>query len=299
MYKRWLLGFLLLSLIIASIIEVNYQLNRKQYYRHAEDYAVNKLLAQQKNRDYKTIIMGDSVIHWAMEGMKLDPSVYDMTVTGSMTIVGQYMMLNRYLKYNKAPDEVYMFFIPEAFKEDTENTRPRIESIFDEEGEAELIKKVKLGQFSDESNYFYDRVRILKPWKQYFAKGNRSIDKSSVLREVSRDKTYEIVDQTMKERHLTKVVENTFKELQSLCKNNGISLILVLEPMQYIRYKAYENSDLDKFFKSKNIGIIDFRTIYEFEDKLFYDGLHLNQLNADLFMYKIDQNITTILKMNN
>lgn len=297
MYKKWLLGFFTLSLLVVAVIEVNYQQNSKKYYRHAEDYAVNKLLVEQVNKEHRAVIMGDSVTHWAIEGVPVSDDVYDLSVTSSMTMIGQYMLLNRYLKYNKAPKDLYFFFIPEAMMENTEKTAQVVETVFDEKGEAETIKMLKLGAYDSDRNYFFDRVRILKFWKQYLPHGERRVDIKAVEEILKTPRKALFKDSKKAEViHLNDISKHVIKELVKLTKKYNINLHFVLEPLPSQNYQAYQDSDIPAYIKENNIALIDFRDIYVFDDKAFYDGVHISGLDADIYVYMIDKKIVPFLK---
>jgi len=297
MYQKWLIGFAVLSLGIVALMEINYQVNHKNYYRHAEDYTVNKLLVQEVNQKRKSVLMGDSVTHWAIEGVSLSDDVYDLTATSSMTIVGQYMLLYRYLQQNEAPEDVYFFFIPEAMMEDTKNTYSVVESIFDKPDEIEVIKMLKNGGFSTGGSYFYDRIRILKFWKQYLAHGSRQLSLKPIMKKLQ-DKQEETLDihQKVEDIQMNPVSKHVIRELIKLAKTHNIKLHFILEPLKSDNYISYLNSDIADFLEKNSIPLTDFRKIFIFEDKAFYDGIHLSGVNADTYVYLIDKNIVPILK---
>jgi len=303
--KTWLIALITFIVIGVLSIEAFYQTHK--YNRHYVDYLINTKLDQLKNKEFETIILGDSLAHNAIGALKLHSYILDLTSNNALSVAGNYFLLKRYLKQNKKPKNLYYFVVPGHLYQnlDTQYTYSYFTTVFTQEDEIENIQKIKPNLFKEDysfSKYTEKRLKALKFWTHY-----NVAPKKSLPIQINEN------DLIKKENFMNAKIENKIKYLRemkniinvvpkkyidrivTLCNTLDINFILVIEPIPKLSNKLFLQSDMYKFLQEKNIFIYNINDIYTFNNYFFrYDGRHIRAKVNQYYQNLIDENIVDI-----
>lgn len=294
MYKKWLKYFSFISILLIVILELNYQYNRKSFFRTGLDYKVYTYLNQKLSKDVKTVIFSTSVTYGPLRKYKLRDDILDLSTVSSVGILGQYFMLKRYLEQNKnTVKNIYLFALPGTFSSSYEKNNPMyIDSVFDTKNEKDYLEKIRNKRYNPD--YFYSRINYLKIWKSTYRKFSK---KQLILKRSIDLHPYSGKSQiNLKHQKITSSFNNVFDDFLNLCYQYNIKLYIVIEPLNSHNYQSYKNSDLSTYITSKNVTLINFNDIHTFKDDDFRDGRHLNIIKQVEYVYLINRYVVNILK---
>ena len=73
------------------------------------------ILKSKKKVNFRKLLIGDSTAGQFFDNRNEDEDYYSLTCTQAVSICGQFLLLDNYLKAGNRPKEVYMLFTPESF----------------------------------------------------------------------------------------------------------------------------------------------------------------------------------------
>ena len=295
MHRKWVSFFLLFNISIIAILELNYRYNRKGFIRHALDQRMNIGLPDSRNRSIDTIMFSTSVTYGSIRKFAINGNVLDLTTTYGVGFLGQYLMLKRYLAHNTVKN-VYLFALPKSFVQDIYNMNgAKNDPLFDHGYEKRILGLVRKHPYRPD--YFASRINYLKFWNSTY----RRLDRNRLVLDrkgISLDPYSGGLAGEKRDRERVRIpgkLDFIFKKLVRLCRENGIKLFLVMEPLSRKNYRDYKNTDLAEYIRSHGIGLVEFNTIHTFGDADFFDGIHLRDNKKKLYSYLVDNHVVRFL----
>lgn len=284
-YRKFLYLFVVFSILFMGLIEVIYQNFRSNIYTNPIEYKVNGVLKSTHHKDYDSLFFSTSVTYGTLREYKLSDDVLELGTTFGVGFVGQYYMLQRYLKQNNKVKNIFFFVLPNSFEVVNFSSE-----IFN--NNEELEESRKNGFVTIDSNYFYSRMHYLKIWNSTY----RNISKKRL--DLSGDFIFnsvdfkDVLDETVRTNFMiNKTVDYYIDKIIDLCKEHNIEVTFVLEPLKKEKYIDFLNSDLRSDIQNKNINFIDTNAIHLFDDDDFFDGVHLKDSSKILYRILIDKHI--------
>jgi hypothetical protein len=301
--KSWLIALFVFMTIQVVTIELFYRAH--EYNRHYVDYLVKIKLANLKNKNFETVIIGDSLAKNAIGTLEIKSNILDLTSNNALSIAGNYFILKRYLKENKKPKNVYLFCVPNHLHQnlDTIHTYSYFTTVFTKKEEMESIKKVKPHLYDDYSfsKYTESRLKSFKFLTHYKAKKRKHpvlVKESELIKKENfiNSQIEKKIALIKKDQNVIYDVPKTYiDKLVSLCNEMNINFTLVIEPIPQESNKSFMHSKLYSYLKEKNISLYNINEHYSFNNYLFRgDGRHIKGKANQFFQNYIDEHILDI-----
>lgn len=321
--KSWLLSFIFFFIFQAVIIEILYQryeydihINERYHKpaRHKVDYLINNRLVKIENESYKTLILGDSLARNAFGKLNLHKNILELTSNNAISLAGNYFILKRFLKKNPAPQNLYLFVIPDHLYQDldTQHTNTFFVSVFNLNEEVNEIKEVRPNLFETNKNSFakytenrlklFSIIQQLKPNEdnkfKIKHKGN-----AIKINEQSLVKSKFINDKMEKRIQKAKNRENDINEIPriyidkfiKLCKQFNIQFTIVIEPVPIEINNIFKQSSLHKYLLTKDLTLLNINDHYTFSNYFFrQDSFHIVGKVNHYYQNLIDEKILDI-----
>lgn len=301
--KSWLKIFFTLILIQVLAIEIFYR--TYDYNRHYVDYLIKTKLANLKDKEFETVIIGDSLAKNSISKLELHPNILDLSSNNAISIAGNYFILKRYLVNNKKPKNIYLFCVPNHLHQnlDTIFTYSYFTTIFTKKEEMESIKKIKPHIYDNYSfsKYTESRLKALKFFTHYKPKKRKKavLVKESELIKKENFMNSQIranIDLLKKDQNIIHDVPKVYiDKILSLCKDNDINFKLIIEPIPEESNKSFIQSKLYQYLKNKNVSIYNVNEHYKFNNYFFKgDGRHIKGKVNQFYQNFIDEHILDI-----
>ena len=307
--KKWLLSVLFFILSLWILVELKYQIFPGN--RHEVDYLVNSYIPSLHNQKYDTLIFGDSLAHNAFSSLKLKKNILDLTSNQAISMAGNYFLLERYLKHNAIPKEIYLFCIPDFLHNDLNQkyTYMYFESVFNNKNEINEIKAIKPNLYVYDENfdinkYFERRKESInlggyKPPKRL---RHININKKSLNR-TSNYMNKQIQDKIINEqktRNLLEDIPRTYlNKIVKFCKSNNIKFTVVIEPMLEKSNVIFNNSKWHSYLVKQQINYVNINDYYIFNNYYFrMDGTHIHGKANSYYQNLIDKHVLNIYDHN-
>jgi hypothetical protein len=117
--KRFILKSVLFVLIFLALAQVRplYLLSNDRYKHSGAGseiyYSINK--SERKNKSSVKILLGDSVARQMFNNVASNDPIYSLACNQAIGMVGQFILLNNYLRAGNHVDTVYLLFTPFSF----------------------------------------------------------------------------------------------------------------------------------------------------------------------------------------
>lgn len=301
--KSWSIVFILILTVQVIAIELFYR--TYDYNRHYVDYLIKTKLANFKNKNYETVIIGDSLANNALGTIKLHPHIADLTSNNAISVAGNYFILKRYLQENKKPKNIYFFCVPNHLYQnlDSIHTYSYFTTIFTKKEEIESIEKIKPNLYNNYSfsKYTESRLKSLKFLTHYKPKKRTTavlVDESTLVKKENfiNNKIKEKINALKKDQNIVREVPKVYiDKIVTLCKEMNINFTLVIEPIPKDSNKNFIQSKLYMYLKEKNISIYNINEHYSFSNYFFRgDGRHIKGKVNQYYQNYIDEHILDI-----
>lgn len=302
--KKWLLSLVIYITLFIVIIEVKYQ--EFPGARHEVDYLVKKVIPNLYEKNYDTLIIGDSLAHNAFSNILLHKNILDLTSNQAISLAGNYFILQRYLENNKIPKKIFLFCIPGFLHNDLNQiyTYRYFETVFNRHQEIKEIKEIKPNLYNDKFNidkYFESRKNAInlggyKPPRRIVIANIEEND----LEKVENYTNTKIKNRILQYKQQKDIVEDIpliyINKIVELCKKNNINFSIVIEPMPKEYDKIYKSSKWHMFLQeNKRINYFNINDFYTFNTYFFkHDGIHVSGDVSQYYLKLIDKNILDI-----
>lgn len=305
--RNWILLFFVAVISILIILEfLSYQ--AKDKFRHEVDYKVH-LAHHTTQKNIDTILLSDSVTYEAMGKFQLNENILDLTSNQGISLAGNYFLLQRYLQQHKAPKEVFLFFIYGLFTNSLNSKYDYLyfTTVFTDKNEIHEIADYGKKEVYDKLDYFNIRKLNIKKYFQEYVPGKKAIfNRNYNLIKLQNKADIKISDKKIKvfaQAKLFPFANHFLQKIIDLCKDNDISLVLVVEPMLYEQHRAYVNSDLYRVLKEKEakgaFTLMDANNYYQFGIQSFRkDRVHLGYEFQKKYLDIIDRHILKLFTDN-
>ena len=302
--NKWIKVWFTFITVTVLLLEVNYRFYT--YNRHYVDYLVNDFIPNLKNKEYETILLGDSLAKNSFSTLNIHQNILDLTSNQAISMAGNYYLLERYIKNNKVPKKIYLFFIPEFLQNnlDQNTTYLYFETVFNKENEINEIMSIKPNLFKNNFNinkYFESRKKSIMFLNHYTPKKRlnyEEIDESSLIKKVDfiNKKISSRIAKSNNYRHVMKDIPKIYlKRIIDFCKNNNIEFTVIIEPIPSEINNIFKESDWNKYLKDQNIGFYNINNIYNFNSYFFRrDGIHIDKNMNMYYQNLIDKYILDI-----
>jgi len=302
--KKWLMKFVLFVIVLIFLMELKYQLSPGN--RHDVDYIVNDYVANLKDKSYSKIIMGDSLAHNAFEKLQIKDDILDLSSNQAISIAGDYFLLERYLKKNKAPKEIFFFAIPDFLHNDLNQswTYSYFETVFTNDSEVEEIQKLKPNLFSTGfslDKYFESRKNALNLGGYRPPVRKKHIDSKEEELVTIANYTNKMIEKRIVNLKATsekvEVIPRVYLDkIIKLCQERDIKLTLVIEPMFEECRTIFSTSPWYKILKEKAVKgefvYIDTNDFYKFDKSFFkHDGTHIDGKVNQYYQGLLDKHV--------
>ena len=302
--KQWLKILFIFMVSIVALLELKYQIF--PLHRHEVDYLLKEQLPKLKNKSYKTIILGDSLAHNAFSILKLKKGILDLTSNKAISLAGDYYILKRYLKQNSSPKEVYLFAIPAFLHYELNSylTYSYYETVFTHEEEIQEMQKLKPELYRDlfTIDRFFEKRDNAFNFSGYKPKERKKYLKieEKDLKKNAHYMNQKIKDNIVEATNFRDIIEEMpkvyFDKIMAICKQKGIKLTVVIEPVFKAYNPLYYGSKWDNYLKEKATnGDIVYKNIndyYQFNVYFFKkDGRHLNKKVNQYYQGLLDKHV--------
>jgi hypothetical protein len=258
-----------------------------------------------KDKNFETIIIGDSLSKNAISSLNIHPHIADLSSNNALSVAGNYFILKRYLKNNKAPKNIYFFCVPNHLHQNlnTMYTYSYFTTIFTKKEEMESIKKIKPHLYDDYSfsKYTESRLKALKFFTHYKPKKKK---KPVLIKESELIKKENFMNSQIRSNiDLIKKYQNTIHDVPkvyidkiiSLCKEMNINFKLVIEPIPQESNRSFMQSKIYQYLKDRNVSIYNVNEHYKFNNYFFRgDGRHIKGKVNQFYQNYIDEHILDI-----
>jgi len=301
--KKWLVSFFFFSTVLMILIELKYQLYPID--RHEVDYLVNKYMPSLTNKEYETVILGDSLAHNAFEGLLLKDNILDITSNQAISMAGNYFLLKRYLEKNKVPKKVFLFSIPNLLYNNLTEiyTYNYFETIFTNKDEKEQMVTIKPDLYKngfDLNKYFESRKHSIdiggytpKQRIRYTNIDEKTLEK---LPNFMNEKIQAQIDFLEKNKNIMEDIPKIYLDkILELCKNKNISFTFIIEPIPDEYNTIFKTSKWYGYLVEKNINYVNINDYYRFNTSFFKsDGIHIHGKVNQYYQNLIDTYIVDI-----
>jgi len=280
----------------------------KDRFRHEVDYKV--YLAQHTAQEHvDTILLSDSVTYEAMGKFQLNDNILDLTSNQGISLAGNYFLLQRYLHEHKSPKEVYLFFIYGFFTNSLNSKYNYLyfTTVFTDKNEIHEIADYGKKEVYDKLDYFNIRKSNIKKYFKEYIPGQKAVFNRNYNLNRPENKTDKRISDMniarFSKAQLFPFADHFLQKIIDLCKDNDISLVLVVEPMLHEQHRAYENSDLYRVLKEKEakgaFRLTDANNYYQFGIQSFRaDRVHLGYEFQKKYLDIIDRYIVKLFTDN-
>ncbi|MGL4947337.1 MAG: hypothetical protein ACRDAQ_03835 [Cetobacterium sp.] len=239
--------------------------------------------ANQKS-DYKEVILGDSVSRQIFNIQNQENSkYYHLSSNQAISVLGNYILLEKYLKNNPQTEKVYLMMRPTSFNNDLNQKWTYayfILPFFSVENIDLFSKKVlnKLKSRNKEIYLNYDLIKVLE--KNPKLALSMKIDYSDHK------------DHSKEEAFLSEVSIESLKKIEKLCFDNKIKFEILSSPLSEKETKVY--SRLEEDISKNNFTEIFsryFESISFYPESSFGDGIHFEKKYLNENIENIGKNI--------
>jgi hypothetical protein len=258
-----------------------------------------------KDKNFETIIIGDSLAKHSIGTLKLHPYILDLSSNNAISVAGNYFILKRYLAHNKKPKNIYFFCIPNHLHQnlDTKLTYSYFTTIFTKKEEMESIKKIKPHLYDDYSfsKYTESRLKALKFFTHFKPKKRKNaimVKESELIK-----KEHFMNNQIRKYINIVKDDQNIIHDVPkvyldkiiSLCHDMNINFKLIIEPTPQECNRSFMQSKIYQYLKDRNVSIYNVNEHYKFNNYFFRgDGVHIKGKVNQFYQNYIDEHILDI-----
>jgi hypothetical protein len=302
--KKWLVKFVFFVMSFVLLVELKYQLSPG--YRHDVDYILNEHVANLKDKSYNTVIIGDSLAHNAFEKLELKKNILDLSSNQAISLAGDYFLLQRYLKNNQVPKEIFLFAIPDFLHNDLNQswTYSYFETIFTQEHEIKEIQSLKSNLFTagfDLDKYFESRKKSLNlgGYKPPVRQKHTHVEEKELIKAPKyTNKMLEarIQKSIVSQKKMEIIPKVYLDKIIKLCQDKGIKLTLVIEPLFDECRVIFKNSTWYKTLKEKatkkEFIYVDINDFYTFDKSFFkHDGTHIDGKVNQYYQGLLDKHV--------
>ncbi len=278
--KRFILFFILGSLLIWGTLELNYRYG----IRLSPTLTDSKLNLIQKthNQSIEHLIFSDSVLHKTFRSYHLKENILDLSTTAGIHISGIYFMLDRLLQNNNKIKNIHIFVVP-AFFSPLEKIGSWYYLWFNGAKEVKEIGRFLNLPINHFSNYVKTRFRAIDI-PSHLITSFRLKRKKYIpgYKLENNPPLYSKSKSVVKIKPIVKMLDHFWDKINKLCKKQKASLNIYIEPMTKDDYIfQFQKSGLQLYFgrllgKHPSINFIDLNKELQFSDAVFFDGHHLH-----------------------
>ncbi|MGL4998126.1 MAG: hypothetical protein ACRC5T_04095 [Cetobacterium sp.] len=226
--------------------------------------------AANQKTNYTEVILGDSVSRQLFNiRNQEDSDYYHLSSNQAISVLGNYILLEKYLKNNPQTEKVYLMMRPTSFSNDLNQKWTYayfILPFFNEENRSMFSKNIleKLKNRNKEIYLNYNLINILEKNPKFAL--SIKIDYSNNI------------DHSNNEAFLSDVSVEYLKKIDKLCSDNNIEFKVLSSPLSKKETKVYLN--LKKDISENNFDFIFskyFQSISFYPETSFGDGVHFEK----------------------